>query len=306
MTLPADAIDASGLKYNEYYLYSNKSWEMAPSGVSFFNLAGPVLQNAPIIVTPSGYEETTSGQPWGKANGPWKYNKVGFGHFDLLAHGQYNPDAKQFSLAPDSSGKLIFNSALRENVYIEYESGPSGYYIMDTVDYNPIRNEVEGGFIHFSETSDPTDLFLTASRSSIRADGYQGCVLTATLYDPDFDRVPDKNIIFEIQELIAGTSPGGGPLGVWSELGYMTPNVGTIMATDASGCAISIQEQTSTRGEAHVHYITRDLKTGIVQIKAYYTAASGIYDTARIAQYYLSSSPFILDISMLDTLDYLT
>lgn len=270
---------------------------MAPSGVSFYNLAQGVQQNAPVIVTSSGFENTTSTQPWGQISGSGKYEKVGYGYFHLLDNGQYDQSAKEFSLHPDSSGKLVFNGILTENVFIEYEAGPSGYYVMDNIDYNPMRDEVQGGFLHFSQTTDPAFLYLSASQGSIRADGYQGCKITATLYDEDFDRVPEKTIIFEVQGLINNN---------WSELGYMNPHEGTVTVADISGHPIEISETTNRRGQAYVNWRTIDKKSGIAQVKAYYNAASGIYDTVRFAQYYLSSEPFTLDLSLLDTLDYLT
>ena len=294
--------DMYGLRYNEYYLYANKMWEMAPSGVSFINLSKPVLQNAPVVVTASGYETTTAEQPWAQTSGYGKYDKMGYGYFNLLENGQYDPDRLEFSLHPDSSGKLVFNGILRENVFIEYESGPSGYYIMNTIDYNPLRNEVGGGFVHFSETTDPASMYLSASQTSVRADGFQGYSVTATLYDSDFDRVPEKNVIFEIQNLESAL----GITGYWSALGYIRPNQGTATRIDASGQVIEIQEVTSRRGEAHIHYTTNNMKSGISQIKAYYLDASGLYDVVAVGQFYMNTGPFILDVSLLDTLEYLT
>jgi len=295
--------DPSGMRYTEYYLYSDKAWEMAPSGVSSFNLAHAVQQNAPVIVTASGYETTDSTQPWGQVRGTGKYNKVGYGYFTLLDNGQYDSNALEFALHPDSSGKIAFNGTLRENVYIEYEAGPSGYYIMDTIDYNPIRAEVGGGFVHFSETTAPAYLYLAASQSEIRAEGSRGCKFTATVYDEDFDRVPEQTIVFEIQNLLPALDASG----AWSELGYLvTSTTGTGVLSDASGQMIELSEVTSRRGEVTTRYTANDIKTGITQVKAYVLGASGVYDTARVAQYYLNQEPFILDLSLLDTLDYLT
>lgn len=300
--LPYMGPEPSGIVYDEYYLYSEKGWEMAPSGVSFYNLQHAVHQNAPIVVTPSGYEVTSPEQPWAKTSGQEKYRKVGFGYFNLLPNGQYDPDAREFSLQPDASGKLVFNGLLREDVFIEYEAGASGYYIMDSIDYNPVRSEVTGGFVHFSQTSEPASLYLSASQNSVRADGFQGYQLTAILYDADFDRVPSANIVFEIENMLPATSTTG----FYSELGYLNPNTGTVRYIDASGQAAEILEVTSPRGEAHVNYITNNGKTGVSQVKAYYLEASGIYDRASAGQYYLSIQPFTLDFSLLDTLDYLT
>jgi len=295
--------DPSGFRlYEEYYLYSEKAWEMAPSGVSYYNLLGAQHQNAPIIATASGFETTTPEEPWGQMSGSGKYEKVGFGYFSLLPDGQYNPDSYEFALHPDSSGKLIFNGILRENVFIEYEMGPSGQYIMDNVDYNPVRNEVEGGFVHFSQTTFPTNLFLDISQESVKADGYQSMGLTTTVYDADYDRVPEVDVIFEIQTLFPATS---GP-GVYSESGYLIPKNGSCYQVDASGYCIAVLEKTNQRGNAFASYKTFDAKSNKITIKAYVLEASGIYDEATFLQFYMSSGPFILDKSLLDTLDYLS
>jgi len=304
---PTITPDPSGLDYGEYYLYSNKEWEMAPSGVSFINLQHGIMQNAPVVVTPSGLETTTPSDPWARVSGLEKYQKVGFGYFDMLENGQYNPDAREFAISPDASGKLVFNGLLRENVYIEYESGPSGYYILDSIDYNPIRAEVVGGFVHFSETTDPASLSLAASQTSVRGDGYQGCTLTATLFDVDFDRVPYKDIIFEMQNTTPGTTPVSGVYsGTFSEIGYLEPNEGTVVSVDASGYSYVISERTNSRGEAHAHYLSHIGKAGVVEIKAYYAVSSGVYDIVDFSQFYLSAEPFTLDVSLLDTIDYMT
>lgn len=289
-------LDPSGFKYQEYYLYSNKQWEMAPVGVSFYNLTSAVHQNAPIVITASGFETTSQDHPWAQTSGLGKYDKVGYGYFHLLDNGQYDPNAREFTLSPDSSGKIIFNGILTENVYIEYEGGPSGYYIMDNIDYNPIRGEAEGGFVHFSQPTNPATLFMSASQGAILADGYRGCTLTATLYDTNFDRVPDASVVFEIQNLVNND---------WSELGYLTQHNGTVLSVDSSGYNVSIRETTNRRGEVSVKYTSHNEKSGIAQVKAYYLEASGIFDSARFAQYYLSAQPFMLDWSLLDTLDYL-
>lgn len=294
--------DPSGFRlYEEYYLYADKAWEMAPSGVSYYNLLGAQHQNAPVIATASGFETTTPEEPWGQVSGSGKYEKIGFGYFDLLPDGQYNPGAYEFALHPESSGKLIFNGILRENVYIEYETGPSGQYIMDNVDYNPIRNEVEGGFVHFSQTTAPETLFLDISQESVKSDGYQGIGLTTSLYDADFDRVPLIDVIFEIQSLQPATDASGS----YCETGYLRPTQGSCYATDASGYCIAVRETTNSRGSAYADYQTFDGKTGLIEVKSYVLAASGVYDDASFLQFYMSAGPFILDRSLLDTLDYL-
>jgi hypothetical protein len=292
----ATALDPSGIIYSEYYLYSDKVWEAIPSGVTFFNLSTPVQQNAPIVVTSSGYEvELTS--PWAKTQGTGKWEKVGFGSFTTKADGTYDTAHNEFALQPDASGKLIFNKMLGEHLYVEYEGGPSGYYTMTSLDYNPIRNEVGGGFVHFSRVYDATSLFITSSQGSILADGFQGCTLTATLYDKNFDRVADKDIIFEMLYLTNSN---------WAELGNLLPTHGIATSLDASGVAYKIKETTNGRGEARAKYVTHYQKAGVQWVKAYYNDASGISDITNFAQYFMSVAPFTLDISMLDSLDYLT
>jgi len=298
--------DPSGFKYEEYYLYSEKRWEMAPSGVSYYTLASGVMNNSPIVATSSGYEVGLN-DPWAKCSGKGKYTKVGYGHFTTLDDGSFDEDCDEFCLHPDSSGKILFNKILDENVFIEYEGGSDSYYTMTGVDYNPIRNETTGGFVHFSIPGEPVDLSLTVSEGAILADGYRGCTLTATLYDSNYDRVSARNIIFELEEILPGlTEVSGVYSGVWSELGRIVPTNGTVITNDASGHAIALRETTNVRGEAYIDYITNDKKTGIARFKAYYESASGVYDRAALAQYWVSSGPFILDISLLDMLDYLT
>jgi hypothetical protein len=296
-----DPIDAhTGLRYHEYYLYSEKAWEMAPSGVEAFTLARTPLQNAPVVVTPSGMEVTSPSDVWAKVSGPEKYEKVGYGYFDLLTDGSFDRSIKQFSVYPDSSGSLLFNGPLRENVYIEYEAGPSGFYIQTARDYNPIRNEVDSGFLHYSKITEPMWISLASSRTSIKADGQQGCKLTATVYDEDYDRVPNIHVVFEIQALVPQT------LTVWSELGAIHPTSGTELEIDASGQCIQVLETANSRGEAYVNYVTAQGKSGQPLIKAYHQEASGVYGLVAFSQYYIASNPFTLDVSQLDTFDYLT
>jgi len=295
--------DPSGFQlYKEYYLYSDKSWEMAPAGVSYYDLAGSPKQNAPIVVTASGLETTTPTEPWAQVSGSGKYEKIGFGYFDLTPSGDYNPASYEFALHPGASGKIIFNGVLTENVYIEYENGPSGYFIMDTIDYNPVRNEVEGGFVHFSQTTDPTNIFVNVAQESVRGDGFHGVKISASVYDSDYDRVPERDVIIEIESLSEATDT----VGNYAREGFLQPNVGTVYSVDASGSVYAVKERTNRRGEVFANYLTFPSKTGIVKIKGYVLAASGIYDDASFMQYYMSVGPFILDISLLDTLDYLS
>lgn len=282
-------------RYLEYYLYSNKQWEMAPIGVSDFTLASGVMQNAPVIVTSSGSQATSSADAWGQVAGSGKYNKVGHGHFTRLGNNDYDTTKNEFTLHPDSSGKLLFNKTLTENVYIEYESGPSGYYILESIDFNPVRGTTEGGFLHTSEITEPVTLYLTSSQSVLMADGYQKATITAKLFDADFDRATNKTLVFELQEV-----------NEYTQNGKLFVHDGTVRSRDASGVAIGITETTDSNGEAHVKYIAWEEKTGIQNIKAYYLDASGVFDIVQIQQLFTGEGPFTLDLSLLDTLDYLT
>lgn len=281
--------------YEEFYLYSNKIWESVPSGVSAFDLASGVMQNAPIIVTASGWETASTDKPWGQISGSGKWDKVGYGHFSLTPTGSYNSDKTEFSLEPGPTGTLVFNQPLPYPVFIEYESSPSGYYILDSLDFNPIMNEAESGFLHYSKISDPTSLFLMSTQNALYSDGYKTARLVASLFDVDYDRVAGKEIVFEIQSV-----------NEWTEKGYLEPNEGTIYAADASGLTVSVKETTNTHGEAMVTYKPFAEITDVQHIKAYYLASSGVFDIVQLAQYYPSSDPFELDTSSLDTNDYLS
>jgi len=287
---------ASGFLYNEYYLYSQKAYESASTGVSYCALDHAVTQNAPIVVTSSGNETTTAQDPWARIGGSGKYTKVGFGDFTLTPAGVYDTSLDEFALHPDSSGKLVFNKTLTENVFIEYEAGPSGYYTLDTIDIHPARGEIrEGGFIHYSTISSPDALYLATSQSSLWADGYRRAELTATLYDANYDRVAEAPIVFEIQDV-----------GDYTELGYFESADGTVQAADGSGYPIEVIKDTDSGGIARIKYLATKYNTGVQNIKAYYQDASGIYDIVQILQYYSTSEPFVLDRSLLDMLDYLT
>lgn len=282
-------------RYLEYYLYNDKGWEMAPIGVSEYTLASGVQQNAPVVVTSSGAETTSISDPWAQISGSGKYDKTGFGHFATLGDNSYDTSRDEFTLHPDSSGKLLFNKTLTENVFIEYEAGASGNYILDSLDFNPVRGMTGGGFLHVSEITDPTSLFLTTSQSTLMANGFQKATITAKLFDVDYDRVPDKSIVFEMQSV-----------NDYSTMGQLYAHDGTVRQSDASGIPIAITETTDGNGEAHVKYLAWEEKTGVQDIKAYYLDASGVYDVVQIAQFYWGEGPFTLDISLLDTLDYLT
>ena len=300
-------VEPSGFLYDEYYLYSDKAYEVIPSGVTSYALYASPQQNAPIVVTPSGYERTTPNDPWALVSGGGKWRKVGFGGFTVTASGTVDTQYDEFCLHPNASGTLVFNKPTPRNMYVEYESGPSGYYVMDTIDFNPVRNETGGGFIHWvSSISSPSSLYVVASPNSIWADGYQFVRLTATMLDDNFDRVPNKRVIFEVQNLQTSTPPAAG---VWSKLGWLQNTAGSIIEVDASGAGIKVSETTNVNGEAkatwHPYQPSPSGGNAVQVIKAYYADASGLADTASILQYFFIAIPFTLDISLLSTADYL-
>jgi hypothetical protein len=298
--------ELSELSYKEYYLYSNKVWEPISSGVLMYALDSEPMQNAPIVVTASGYE-TTLADPWAATTGTGKWTKVGFGGFTLTSEGVIDISRNEFALHPNASGTLVFNRSIPYDLFVEYESGPSGYYIMDKIDINPIRKETDSGFVHFvSNTSVPSDMFLTASPNSIWADGYQIVRLSATLFDSNFNRLPNKRVIFEAQGIESALSPG---TGYWSKNGWLEPSNGAILLTDASGASVKVDGTTNYNGEVRAiwHPYSPDASgSNITQtIKAYYADASGVFDTAGIFQTFFLTQPFTLDISLLSTADYL-
>jgi hypothetical protein len=278
------------LYYNEYYLYSQKRWEMAPAGCIEYALASGVMQNAPVVVTASGLQTTDPLDPWAQTNGLGKYSKVGYGYFTLISPGQPDPGKREFALHPDASGKLVFNSPLLENVFIEYEASPSGYYILDTLDLNPIRNKVESGFIHMSISTEPASIFLSATHSTLVADGVHFTRIVATLYDSNSDTIPDENVIFYIPD---------------DFLGQLEPTYGTGIQVGPSGHFIKIRETTDSKGRARVKYTSINTQSGTQVIKAYYEQDPLVANYISIVQTYLVENPFILDVSLLDSLDYL-
>ena len=283
--------------YKELYLYANKVWEIPVipwAGITSFTFASGVMQNAPIIVTSSGWHTTRPQDPWGEISGSGRWDKVGYGHFSLTPTGSYDASRREFALEPGPTGTIIFNQPITEPIFIEYESDPSGYYILDTLDFNPVMNEAESGFLHYSEVTDPTDLYLMTTQNALYSDGFRTTRLVASLFDVDFDRISGKDIIFEIQNV-----------NIWTDKGYLVPYEGSVNATDGSGLAIEVKETTNTHGDAMVTYKTFLGITDVQHIKAYYLDSSGIYDIVQLAQYYPSSDPFELDTSSLDTNDYL-
>jgi hypothetical protein len=280
------------LNYKELYLYSEKRWEIIPLGSSTYDLAYPVTQNAPVIITSSGYLMNRTTDPWGQLSGEHKYQKVGYGDFSTLPGGGVDTTVKEFSLDPSSSGTIVFNAALSENVYVEYESGPSGYYIATSIDLNPMENQTDGGFVHISESKDPTSIHVSANKETIFAGGSEFVRITATLYDDNFDRVSGKGVIFLIAD---------------SLLGVLEPENGTVYSTDVDGYVVGVRAVTDGKGFAKAKYIPKNGQSGDAVIGAAWEGdTANVQNWVSVTQVYLVDNPFMLDVSMLDTWDYLT
>jgi hypothetical protein len=296
MTLPP-----SGFIYNEYYLYANKQWEVIPSGVTSYAFASGIKQNAPVIITASGYETTTSTDPWGQVAGSGKWKKRAHGHFTVTAAGVYDETVEEFTMNPDSSGRVEFNQITPDILYAEYEAWPSGYYNLDTLDVDPIRHETEGGFLQITDVTEPAALGLKATQSVIKADGFHRTNFIATLYDQNFNRVKDKEIVFEV-------------LYVYEDMTMTELDMGNLVAgklngstrhVNASGYVDETIATTNINGQATATFVTNAGKFGHMAFKAYYLNASGIYDVAEILLYNVSSNQFVIDWSVLDSLDFL-
>ena len=297
MTLPP-----SGFKYNEYYLYANKEWEVVPSGVIAYTLSHEVMQNAPVIVTASGYDSTTSDEPWGFVDGSGKWKKRGQGFLTTMSDGSYDTTVKEFTMNSESSRKIEFNQELSEIVYVEYESCPSGYYKVADLNVNPIMRETDSGFLQIKSVGDPAYLSLKATQSILKGDGHHTSRLMATLYDADLSRLEGKQIIFEMLFDL-----GDGSAGPHTDTGYLIPGRlnGDVYGIHPSGFVYEAVAYTDKFGQASTDCSTFKHKDGWMVFKAYYAQASGIYDTTEIIAYRWRSAQFVLDYSMLDGLDFL-
>lgn len=295
------SLPPSGMIYSEFYLFSDKQWDIIPSGVSAYNLSHEVLQNAPVIVTSSGYETTLSTDPWGQVEGSGKWEKRGHGFFTVTPAGSYDTTKKEFTFNPSSSGRIEFNQTLDEVVYVEYESYPSGYYYVDTININPIARETDSGFLQISRVGDPYHLSLRATQSILKADSFHRTNLLATLYDSDLKRIEDKKIIFK---MLFYVDPYAGP---FEDIGYLIPGKdnGGVYRIYPSGFVSEVYSYTDRFGQASAQFSTYANKDGWAVIKAYYSEDSDIYDTTEIVCYRWRRGPFVLDYSMLDSLDYL-
>jgi hypothetical protein len=254
-------------------------------------LASGVMQNAPIVVTATTLQKAAPSDSWAQVNGLGKYDKRGYGGFTLLPDGTPDPGEREFALHPDSSGKLIFNQPLLEDVFIEYEAGPSGYYILNSIDLNPVRNQIDSGFLHLSVSSQPTSLFLSTTHSTLVADGIHFTRIVATLYDANNDTVPNEDLIFYLPDDV---------------LGQLTPDKGTAIAVGPSGHTTQVRERTNNKGKARAIYTPIKTQSGTQVIKVFYEINPLVYNYISINQTYTVESPFTLDVSLLDSLDYLT
>lgn len=296
MTLPP-----SGLIYNEYYLYADKQWEVVPSGSLFHTLASGVLQNAPVIVTSSGYATTTPDEPWGRIEGSGKWAKRGHGFFTVTPAGVYDTSVQEFTFNPSAEGKIEFNQTLEIPVYVEYEAHPSGYYNVSNININPVMRETDSGFLQITTIGEPTHLSLKATQSVLKGDGYHTANLIATLYDQDLNRIKNKKIIFE---MLFDLDPYAGPN---TDTGYLIPGDedGGIYGVHPSGFIYETYAYTDTFGQASAKCNTFAARDGWLVFKAYYAEASGIFDTTEIVAYRWRRGQYVLDYSMLDGLDYL-
>jgi hypothetical protein len=296
MTLPP-----SGFKFNEYYLYANKAWEVIPSGVIAFTLTHEVMQNAPVIITSSGYESTSDAEPWGFADGPGKWRPRGHGFLTTLSDGTYDTTVKEFTMNPASSGKIEFNQETPEISYVEYEMWPSGCYEIENFNVNPIMRETDSGFLQITSVGDPAWLSLKATQSVLKGDGHHTSQIMATLYDQDLNRLENKQIIFEMLFNLDDLS------GPYTDTGYLIPGKldGEVYKIHASGFVSETEAYTDKFGQASAEVSTFAHRDGWMVFKAYYAQASGIFDTTEIIAYRWRKGPFVLDYSMLDGLDFL-
>ena len=297
MTLPP-----SGFNNNEYYIYADKQWEVIPSGVSAYTLASGVMQNAPIVITSSGWEGTSPEDPWAILVGDGKWHPKGYGHFTVTPAGIFDPTVKEFSPNPASSGRIDFNQTTDEILYVEYEAWPSGYYNVDTININPVMRETESGFLQITSVGEPKYLSLKATQSVLKGDGHHTSKLMATVYDGNLNRLDNQYIIFEMLFNL-----GDGGQGPYTDTGYLIPGKlnGGVYKVHPSGFVSETYATTDTFGQATAEATTFAHRDGWMIFKAYYAAASGIFDTTEIVAYRWRRGQFVLDYSMLDGLDFL-
>lgn len=296
--LTVHTISPSGFIFNEYYLYSEKGFEIAPSGVAQLLLASGVKQNAPVIATSSGAESTSPCDPWAQYNGSGKWDQVAYGAFATTPEGAFDITKKEFSLNPDASGRLIvFNQTLTENVGIEYEAGPSGYHMVQDFDLVPAVDHTRGGFLNISNHLPAVSVYVETSKGILQADGYQTAVILATVFDKNNNRVDNQEVYFEVEQ------PGFDA----TEIATLAPGPGgEIINIDASGRFSKISGTTNIYGQTSCDIKGRKEFPGTSTVKAYLPCASGSFDKVDVAFYYFNLEAFILDVSLLDGGDYLS
>jgi len=268
---------------------------MASIGDKSHVLEHALTQNAPVIITSSGLEMTAATDPWGKVTGSGKYEQVAYDNFTLLPDGSIDSSVKEFCVAPYASGLLLFNDPLIENAFIEYEAGPSGYYIHAGLDLDPIKSGIDSGFINIGQERNPENIYISTSQSSLHADGSQFAKLTVTLSDYNFDPIPNKSVMFELRDLYENVTG----------LGFLSPTHGSINLSDPSGYILEVSETTDSLGKAYAKFYVKDGYNGRQTIRAYSINASGINDEVEILTFYIRGVPFTLDESELGSLDYL-
>ena len=205
----------SGLIYNEFYLYADKQREIIPPGMETYSLHHPAMQNAPIIITSSGYEENFCTDPWAKTCGEGKWIKRGYGDFTLDATGGYDSSCLEFATNPGSNRKIEFNQKTPGYLYVEYEKDDYSYYHVEDMNVNPTYREYESGFLQLTDIGEPFSLRLDVTRSVVMSDGFRNTKLIATLFDSKLNRVEGANIAFE---MLFNLDPTEGPFPEGSHL----------------------------------------------------------------------------------------
>lgn len=283
-------ISPSGFNYSEYYLYAQKNWQMAPSGVSYYVLASGVQQNAPVIITSSGLQETSATDPFGRYDGRGKYGKVGFGNFT---------STNQFALNPSASGLISFSEPLTENVFIEYEAGNSSYYTLSSIDLNPMRNQFDSGFISFSANTYPTTVIVAATNTTLTSNGAQKTNILATLLDANGDGVPNQPLVFWIPS---------------ASFSYLEPIDNGVVTTVIDGYPTQVTNTTNPKGQARCSYWPINGLSGTQNVYAsWQTSYNNVAGGVQVKQEYTLGNPFLLASGVLDpsgsllnSQDYLT
>jgi hypothetical protein len=254
---------------------------MIPSGVSSYVTASGMMQNAPVIITSSGLQETQPSDPFARYDGRGKYKKVGFGNFSIQDNGSPVPNSMEFALQPDCSGYIVFANHLAENVYVEYEGEDSPYYTYTAIDLNPMRNDFSDGFISFSNDTDPVSIHMAATNTLLTANGSQKTNIIATMLDENDDACVGQPIIFSMAD---------------AYISYLEPiNTGVVKTVNASGLPYVISDTTNGKGQARCQYWPINGQSGAQVVIASWGEDAGIFGYVVINQEYSSGSPFYLN-----------